>query len=63
MNFNPVWAKINIRTLKIILFDICEFLENQAGKTFFSYGLKLNYNYMRTMNPYEILQVKNSFVN
>ena len=33
MNFNPVWAKINIRILKIILFDTCEFLENQAGKT------------------------------
>ena len=33
MNFNLIWAKINIRNLKIILFDICEFLENQAGKT------------------------------
>lgn len=58
MNFYPVLAKINIRTLKIIPLDICELRENQAGKADFSYGPKLNYIYMCTMKPHGILQVK-----
>jgi len=39
------------------------FLKSRQGRPFLLYEFKLNYNYMCTMNPYKILQVKNSFVN
>jgi hypothetical protein len=59
----PICIKFGVRNLLLILKRICEFRDDRCmkGYTFF-YERKLDCIYSCTVKPYDILKIKNSFV-